>query len=168
MISRSVRPHTGHDLRLPRPHSRGSKPQSRHLPRHVLLIVNVASRCDFTPQYAALEQLYQRYKDRGFVVLGFPCNQFGTQEPGTDSDIQSFCALNYGVTFPVLAKGNAKGAHADPLFQWLTAISCGWFGARQIKWNFTKFLIDRQGRVAQRFAPHIGPQRLATPIAHLL
>lgn len=135
---------------------------------HAILIVNVASRCGFTGQYAGLEALYRLYKDQGLMVLGFPCNQFGGQEPGTNTDIQTFCAHRYGVTFPVLAKIDVKGAAADPLFRWLTATAPGWFGSHEIKWNFTKFLVDREGRVVKRYAPGVQPKTLAKPISRLL
>ncbi len=135
---------------------------------HAILVVNVASRCGFTAQYAGLEALYRLYKDRGFMVLAFPCHQFGGQEPGTNADIQAFCAQSYGITFPVLAKIDVKGRAADPLFRWLTETAPGWFGSREIKWNFTKFLVDREGRVVKRYAPGIRPKTLAKPISRLL
>lgn len=144
--------------RLPLAHYRGQ----------AILIVNVASRCGFTSQYAGLEALHRRYKDQGFTVLGFPCNQFGGQEPGTDEDIQGFCTRTYEITFPVLAKIDVKGTTADPFFQWLTGTAPGWFGSREIKWNFTKFLIDREGRVVKRYAPGVRPTTLARPISRLL
>lgn len=133
-----------------------------------LLIVNVASRCGFTKQYAALEALHRHYKDQGFTVLGFPCNQFGGQEPETNEAIQAFCAETYQVTFPVLAKIDVKGATADPLFRWLTSATPGWFGVRKIKWNFTKFLIDREGRVAKRYPSYVRPSTLMKPVAQIL
>lgn len=136
--------------------------------RQAILIVNVASRCGFTGQYASLEALYRLYKDQGFTVLAFPCNQFGGQEPGTNADIQAFCAQSYGVTFPVLAKIDVKGAAADPLFRWLTKTAPGWFGRGDVKWNFTKFLVDREGCIVKRYAPGIRPKTLAKPISRLL
>jgi len=134
----------------------------------VLLIVNTASRCGFTPQYAALEQLYRTYKDRGFVVLGFPCNQFGQQEPGTAEEIGAFCQQNYGVSFPMFAKVDVNGPGAHPLYQFLTRTKPGLLGTRAIKWNFTKFLVDRSGAVAGRYAPAKNPTTLATRVERLL
>jgi glutathione peroxidase len=116
---------------------------------NVTLAVNVASKCGYTPQYAGLEELYQELKDQKFTVVGFPCNQFGAQEPGTPAEIQSFCSLTYGVTFPLTAKIDVKGAHQHPLYAWLTAKENGFPG--DIGWNFEKFLIDRDGRVACRY-----------------
>ena len=129
-----------------------------------LLIVNVASECGFTPQYAGLEQLYREFKDRGLVVLGFPCNQFGRQEPGTESDIASFCSTTYHVTFPLFAKIDVNGAHAHPLYQWLKSEKKGVLGTEAIKWNFTKFLVDRHGTVLRRYAPNDTPQSIRPDI----
>ncbi|WP_414900092.1 glutathione peroxidase [Sphingomonas flavalba] len=134
----------------------------------VLLIVNVASRCGFTPQYAGLEALYRRYADRGFVVLGFPCNQFGEQEPGSDAQIATFCASTYDVTFPLFAKVAVNGPDADPLWAWLQAERPGFAGIRSIKWNFTKFLVGRDGTVVARYAPMKKPAALASAIERLL
>lgn len=134
----------------------------------VLLIVNVASKCGFTPQYKGLQALHEKYAGRGLVVLGFPCNQFGSQEPGTDADIQTFCSANYGVTFPVLAKIEVNGEHADPLYVLLRQQAPGALGSESIKWNFTKFLVDRQGRVVSRFASTTTPASLAEAIEKLL
>ncbi len=134
----------------------------------VLLIVNVASRCGFTPQYAGLERLYRRYSDRGFVVLGFPCNQFGGEEPGTDDEIQAFCASTYGITFPVLAKVRVNGPQADPVFAFLTSRKRGWVGLRRIAWNFTKFLVDRNGLVVARFGTLTKPEQLEPAIQRAL
>lgn len=134
----------------------------------VMLIVNVASRCVCTPQYAGLEALHRRYHNLGLVVLGFPCNQFARQEPGTDPDIQAFCATHYQVTFPVFAKVDVYGPDAHPLFRLLTSAARGWFGSRRIKWNFTKFLVDRRGHVIGRFAPSTRPEALIAPIEHAL
>ncbi len=134
----------------------------------VALIVNTASQCGFTPQYAALEQLYRTYKDRGFVVLGFPCNQFGQQEPGNAQEIGTFCRQSYGVTFPMFDKIEVNGPGAHPLYRFLTREKPGLLGTRRIKWNFTKFLVDREGRVVARFAPVKKPQDLATAIEKLL
>ncbi len=133
----------------------------------VLLIVNTASECGFTPQYQGLQEIYDRYKDRGFEVLGFPCNQFGQQEPGTDKDIQSFCQLNYGVTFPIFAKVDVNGDNAHPVFQFLKSEKGGLLGDG-IKWNFTKFLVDSQGNVVDRYAPQTIPVRIAGDIEKLL
>lgn len=134
----------------------------------VLLIVNTASKCGFTPQYAALEQLYRTYHDRGFTILGFPCNQFGQQEPGSASEIGVFCERNYGVTFPMFAKVDVNGPQTHPLYRFLKARKAGLFGTRKIKWNFTKFLLDRDGNVIGRFAPSTKPQKLAPSIERLL
>ncbi|MDR3528635.1 MAG: glutathione peroxidase [Rhizomicrobium sp.] len=133
----------------------------------VVVVVNTASKCGFTPQYAGLESLYQTYKSRGLVVLGFPCNQFGAQEPGSADDIAAFCAINYGVTFPVFAKVDVNGAQAHPLFSYLTKALPGWMG-RRVRWNFTKFLIARDGTPLRRFAPTTEPQRLALHIDEAL
>lgn len=123
----------------------------------VLLIVNVASKCAFTGQYAGLESLYQKFKDRGLVVLGFPCDQFGHQEPGTESEIQQFCSTKYNVTFPMFAKVNVNGSDAHPLYQHLKAAKAGTLGTPSIKWNFTKFLVDRSGNVVKRFGMFATP-----------
>jgi glutathione peroxidase len=137
----------------------------------VLLVVNTASNCGFTPQYAGLEALYRAYKERGFEVLGFPCNQFGTQEPGTEAEIGAFCQKNYGASFPLFAKIDVNGPNAHPLFQFLKRRKpgiLGIFGAGAIKWNFTKFLVDRKGQVARRYGPATRPERLAKKIERLL
>lgn len=134
----------------------------------VLLVVNTASKCGFTPQYQGLESLYQKYRERGFAVLGFPCNQFGQQEPGSDREIQQFCELNYGVSFPVYAKLEVNGAGAHPLFVQLKKQAPGILGTEGIKWNFTKFLVDREGRVVARFAPKDKPESLEAEIEKLL
>ena len=134
----------------------------------VLLIVNVASRCGFTPQYTGLEALYRRYRDRGFAVLGFPCNQFGAQEPGTEAEIGSFCSTTYDVTFPMFAKIDVNGEGAHPLYRFLKAEKPGLLGTEGIKWNFTKFLVDRDGQVRKRFAPNDKPEDLDADIAALL
>ena len=130
----------------------------------VLLIVNTASACGFTPQFAGLEELHQTYGARGLVVLGFPCNQFGAQDPGSDSDISAFCQLNYGVSFPMMSKINVNGPEADPLYQWLAAEAPGLLGSKAIKGNFTKFLIGRDGTVLRRYAPTDTPASLAGDI----
>lgn len=134
----------------------------------VLLIVNVASKCGFTPQYKGLETLFQDYKDQGLEILGFPCNQFGFQEPGSNDDIQSFCKMNYDVSFPVLAKVDVNGKEADPLYQFLKSKASGVFGTEAIKWNFTKFLVDREGRVLNRYAPNTEPKDIAADIRKAL
>jgi glutathione peroxidase len=134
----------------------------------VLLIVNTASKCGFTPQYAGLEALYRVHKDRGFEVLAFPCNQFGAQEPGSANEIETFCERNYGVSFPMFARIDVNGPQAHPLYRFLKESKPGLFGSRRIKWNFTKFLVDRSGRVAGRFAPSTKPRDLAKQIERLL
>ena len=134
----------------------------------IILIVNVASKCGFTNQYDGLEKLYQEYADQGFVVLGFPCNQFGSQEPGTEKEIKSFCRLTYGVTFPMFAKIEVNGTKAHPLYVHLKKERSGALGSGSIKWNFTKFLIDRDGQVVKRFAPSTEPLSLKNHIEPLL
>lgn len=133
----------------------------------VLLIVNTASKCGFTPQFSGLEKLYQQYKDQGLEILGFPCNQFGGQDPGSNSEIGAFCQKNYGVSFPMFAKVDVKGAEAHPVFRYLTNNSKGILG-NGIKWNFTKFLIGRDGRIIQRFAPTTKPESLQEEIEKAL
>ena len=130
----------------------------------VLLIVNTASACGFTPQFAGLQQLWERYRTRGLVVLGFPSNEFGGQDPGNDSEIASFCKINYGVSFPMMSKVQVNGSHAHPLWQWLTREAPGLLGTRAVKWNFTKFLVGRDGRVLKRYAPTDTPESLAADI----
>ena len=133
----------------------------------VLLIVNTASKCGFTPQYDGLEALYQKYKDRGLVVIGFPCDQFAHQEPGTDAEIAEFCRLNHGVTFPLMSKIDVNGENAHPVYQYLKSAAKGTFG-NAIKWNFTKFLISRNGLKVERFGPAVKPEALDAKIAELL
>ncbi len=133
-----------------------------------LLIVNVASRCGFTPQYRGLEALQSRYGPRGLAVLGFPCDQFGHQEPGDESHIRAFCSFNYAVTFPMYAKIEVNGAHADPLYAYLKAAAPGLLGSTGIKWNFTKFLVDRRGTAVCRHAPTSKPETLAPEMRALL
>ena len=130
----------------------------------VLLIVNTASACGFTPQFAGLEDLHKQYADQGLVVLGFPCNQFGKQDPGSNDEIASFCQLNYGVSFPMMAKIDVNGAQASPLYQWLAAEAPGLLGSKAIKWNFTKFLVGKDGRVLRRYAPQDAPKKLGKDI----
>ena len=134
----------------------------------VVLIVNVASKCGLTPQYAGLEELYRSYHDRGLEILGFPCNQFGAQEPGTGKEIATFCETQFGVSFPMFAKVDVNGDDAHPLFKWLRKEAPGMLGSEAIKWNFTKFLVDREGRVVERFAPTTAPADLAPAIEKLL
>jgi glutathione peroxidase len=132
-----------------------------------LLVVNVASKCGFTPQYEGLEKLHETYADKGLVVLGFPCDQFGHQEPGTESEIQEFCSLNYGVSFPMFAKVEVNGGGAHPLYRWLRAERSGVLGDR-IKWNFTKFLVGRDGQVVKRYASTTKPDKIAPDIEKAL
>jgi len=134
----------------------------------VLLIVNTASKCGFTPQYAGLEELFRTYKDRGLAVLGFPCNQFGAQEPGSGEEIGAFCETNYGVSFPIFAKIDVNGPDAHPLYRFLKGEKSGIFGTKDIKWNFTKFLVDRVGTVVERFGPSTEPNALTAQIEGLL
>ena len=134
----------------------------------VLLIVNTASKCGFTPQYEGLEALHRTFAERGFEVLGFPCNQFGAQEPGDAAEIANFCSLTYDVTFPVFAKIDVNGADADPLFARLKADAPGLMGTKAIKWNFTKFLVDRDGKTVRRYAPQTKPAEIEADIAALL
>jgi glutathione peroxidase len=129
-----------------------------------LLIVNTASACGFTPQFAGLEELHRRYAAQGLVVLGFPCNQFGHQDPGSNEEIASFCQVNYGVSFPMMQKVDVNGGEAHPLYRWLTAEAPGLLGSKAIKWNFTKFLVGKDGRVLKRYAPQDAPQKLAKDI----
>lgn len=134
----------------------------------VLLIVNVASKCGFTPQYEGLEKLYEKYKQKGFVVLGFPCNQFMNQEPETDNEIKEFCTLTYGVTFPMFSKIDVNGDNAHPLYKFLKQKATGFLGIDSIKWNFTKFLINKKGEVVDRFSPSTTPDELEKDIQKLL
>lgn len=129
-----------------------------------LLIVNTASACGFTPQFGGLEKLHQTYGERGLVVLGFPCNQFGSQDAGTNAEIATFCQRNFGVSFPMMSKIDVNGAQAHPIYQWLSAEAPGLLGSKAIKWNFTKFLVGRDGRVIKRYAPQDAPEKLAKDI----
>jgi glutathione peroxidase len=129
-----------------------------------LLIVNTASACGFTPQFGGLEELHKAYGARGLVVLGFPCNQFGSQDPGSNEEIAGFCQVNYGVTFPMMAKIDVNGAQAHPLYRWLTAEAPGLLGSKAIKWNFTKFLVGKDGQVLRRYAPQDAPAKLAKDV----
>lgn len=134
----------------------------------VLLIVNTASKCGFTPQYEGLEALYKKYHDKGFEVLGFPCDQFGHQEPGSDSDIAQFCSVNFGVSFPLFQKTNVNGPDANPLFEALKQGAPGLLGTKRIKWNFTKFLVNAEGKVLKRYAPTVKPEAIENDIVKLL
>lgn len=134
----------------------------------VLLIVNTASKCGFTPQYRGLEELYRKFKGKGLVILGFPCNQFGKQEPGDEQEIMDFCQLNFGISFPMFTKIEVNGPDAHPLYQFLKSEAPGLLGTEKIKWNFTKFLIDREGNVIKRFAPTDTPEAIETRIEQLL
>jgi glutathione peroxidase len=134
----------------------------------VVLIVNVASKCGFTPQYKGLEALYEKMHSRGLEVLGFPCNQFGAQEPGSEQEIEQFCELNYGVTFPLFAKVDVNGSDTAPLYQYLKKARAGLLGTEAIKWNFTKFLVDRKGNVVERYGSNVEPEAIAGDIEKLL
>ena len=135
---------------------------------HALLIVNVASKCGFTPQYTGLEALHRKFHDRGFDVLGFPCDQFGHQEPGDEAEIRNFCSLTYEVTFPMFSKIKVNGSEAHPLYRFLKESLPGLLGSEAIKWNFTKFLVGRDGEVAERFAPTTKPEDISSAIEKLL
>ena len=134
----------------------------------VMLIVNTASQCGFTPQLGGLEDLHKTYSGQGLVLLGFPCNQFGAQDPGTDGDIATFCQVNYGVSFPMMAKIDVNGPLAHPLYRWLSSEAPGLLGSKSIKWNFTKFLVGKDGQVIKRYAPLVKPANLAKDIAAAL
>ena len=146
----------------------GDKKSLRDLEGKVALIVNTASQCGFTPQFDGLEKLYQRFKDRGFVVLGFPCNQFGAQDPGSNDEISGFCQKNYGVSFPMHAKIEVNGSDTHPLFTQLKKAAPGLLGSERIKWNFTKFLVDGKGKVVKRYAPTTKPEDIAADVESLL
>ena len=140
----------------------------REFEGQALLIVNVASQCGFTPQYRGLEALWRKHRERGLTVLGFPCDQFGHQEPGDASEIKQFCSLNYDVTFPLFAKIEVNGAGTHPLYLWLKGEKAGVFGTEAIKWNFTKFLVDRSGQVVKRYAPVDTPEKIDKDVGALL
>lgn len=142
----------------------GESISMRTFQNKVLLIVNVASKCGFTSQYEGLENLYEKYKDKGLVILGFPCNQFMHQEPLNEDEIKSFCSINYGVTFPLFAKIDVNGENAHPLYQFLKEAQKGLLGSEAIKWNFTKFLVDKSGVIVNRFAPATKPESLELDI----
>ncbi len=147
----------------------GGKPQPLDDYRgKVLLVVNTASKCGFTPQFAGLEELYEKYRDQGLVILGFPCNQFANQDPGSNDEIQEFCQLNYGVSFPMFAKIEVNGSGADPIFRHLKKAAPGALGTERIKWNFTKFLIDADGNVVKRYAPTDKPKAIEKDVRKLL
>jgi len=146
----------------------GAATQLSEFRGQVLLIVNTASQCGFTPQYAALEELYRAYKERGFAVLGFPCNQFGGQEPGSPEEIGAFCKINFEVSFPLFAKIEVNGPQTHPLYRFLKREKRGILGTEKIKWNFTKFLVDRTGRVAYRRGSSVNPRKLAPLIGELV
>ena len=130
----------------------------------VMLIVNTASKCGFTPQFGGLEELHKTYADKGLAVVGFPCNQFGSQDPGADSEIAEFCQVNYGVSFPMMGKVDVNGPKAHPLYKWLSAEAPGLLGSKSVKWNFTKFLVGKDGRVIKRYAPTDKPAGLAKDV----
>jgi glutathione peroxidase len=142
----------------------GSSFSLEKLAGKVVLVVNVASKCGFTPQYKGLEELYLKYAPQGLEIIGFPCNQFGSQEPGSDSEIQSFCQLNYGVSFPVMSKIDVNGKSADPVYTWLKAEAPGLLGSELIKWNFTKFLVGKDGKVIRRYSPQTEPKDIEKDI----
>ncbi|KAH8100827.1 glutathione peroxidase-like protein [Cristinia sonorae] len=146
----------------------GKKYDFEQLKGKVVLIVNVASKCGFTPQYKGLQALYQKYKDQGFVILGFPCNQFGGQEPENDEGIAQFCELNHGVSFPLMAKSDVNGDNTNEVYQWLKSQKSGLLGLTRIKWNFEKFLIDKEGNVVQRWASTTTPESIDKEIEKLL
>lgn len=160
-MSRSVHDFTCNNLS-------GQPVSLRDFAGKVLLIVNTASKCGLTPQYKGLEKLHKKYADKGLVVLGFPCNQFGHQEPGSADEISEFCELNYGVSFPMFAKIDVNGDSADPLYKHLKAEAPGVMGSEGIKWNFTKFLIGKDGNVVKRFAPTTKPEAIEAAVASLL
>lgn len=146
----------------------GRPTQLRDYPAKAYVIVNTASNCGFTPQYKGLEALWQSYREQGLQVLGFPCNQFGGQEPGSEAEISEFCEMNYGVTFPLFSKIDVNGEHTHPLFAQLKASAPGLLGSEAIKWNFTKFLVDGEGKVIDRFAPATKPEAMVKDIEALL
>ncbi len=146
----------------------GRERSLREYAGRVLLIVNVASKCGFTPQYEGLEALWRRRRDEGFTMLGFPCDQFGHQEPGDEAEIKRFCSLTYDVTFPLFAKIDVNGERTHPLYRWLKGEKAGLFGTEAVKWNFTKFLVDRSGKVVKRFAPSDTPEKIDKHIGDVL
>ena len=150
------------------PLSNGENKSFEDFEGQVLLIVNTASKCGFTPQYTGLQALFEKYKEQGFQVLGFPCDQFGHQEPGEDSEIEQFCSLNFNVDFPLFKKSEVNGDNASPLYQYLKQQAPGILGSKSIKWNFTKFLIGKDGSVVKRYGPNTKPEAIAKDIETLL
>ena len=146
----------------------GSKLDLAEMQGKVLLIVNTASKCGFTPQYKGLQELHERYSEQGFEVLGFPSNQFGEQEPGSNEEIAEFCSVNYDISFPLMVRVEVNGDHAEPLYKWLREEAKGLMGTTSIKWNFTKFLVDRDGNVVRRYPPTVAPASIAADIEKLL
>lgn len=146
----------------------GKKQPLKNYQGKVLLVVNTASKCGLTPQFAGLEELYEKYKDQGLVILGFPCNQFANQDPGSNEEITEFCQLNYGVSFPMFGKIDVNGSGADPIFKHLKQEAPGALGSQRIKWNFTKFLIDADGNVIKRYAPTVKPKDIEKDVKKLL
>ncbi len=150
------------------PLNNGESKQFEDYKDQVLLIVNTASKCGFTPQYDGLQNLYDKYKEKGFQVLGFPCDQFGHQEPGDDTQIEQFCSLNFNVNFPLFKKSDVNGTDASPLFKFLKESAPGLLGSKSIKWNFTKFLVNRDGEVVKRYGSNAKPENIAKDIEKLL
>ncbi|WJG07866.1 glutathione peroxidase [Aliiglaciecola sp. LCG003] len=150
------------------PLNNGQKKSLADYKQQVVLIVNTASKCGFTPQYTGLQAMHEKFKDRGFEVLGFPCDQFGHQEPGDDSEIEQFCSLNYNVDFPLFKKTDVNGKNASPFFDFLKSEAPGLLGSKSIKWNFTKFLVNRDGKVIARYAPKTKPEDIEKDIEKLL
>ncbi|ODQ77852.1 hypothetical protein BABINDRAFT_177818 [Babjeviella inositovora NRRL Y-12698] len=147
---------------------KGEKYEFSQLEGKVVLVVNVASKCGFTPQYEGLEALYKKYHDQGLEIIGFPCNQFGKQEPGTQEEIVQFCSLNFGVTFPIMKKVDVNGSSADPVWEYLKSQKSGLLGFKGIKWNFEKFLVDKDGKVVERFSSLTKPESIEDQIKALL
>lgn len=150
------------------PLNNGEAQSFEQFKNQVLLIVNTASKCGFTPQYNGLQDLFDKYKEKGFQVLGFPCDQFGHQEPGNDGEIEQFCSLNFNVNFPLFKKSDVNGENTSPLYEYLKTAAPGLLGSKSIKWNFTKFLINRKGEVVKRYAPNTKPESIAKDIESLL
>lgn len=148
--------------------SQGTETDLSQYQGKVVLVVNVASKCGFTPQYEGLEKIFEKFKDKGFVVIGFPCNQFGAQEPGSDQEIQQFCKLTYDVNFPVMAKVDVNGDSTAPVYQFLKSSAPGLLGTEAIKWNFTKFLVGKDGKVIERYAPQTKPEEITKDIESAL
>lgn len=146
---------------------KGEKTAMKKYEGDLILVVNTASKCGLTPQYEGLEELYSKYKDQGLTILGFPCNQFGSQEPGDENDIEEFCQVNYGVSFPMFSKVDVNGSDAHPIFKYLKSEQGGFLGSK-IKWNFTKFLIDRNGQPVKRFAPTTKPEKIESHIKKMI